>query len=233
MLFTATNMETSSRADATSQAPTTMSTPLSPSSASFSFNARTPSSARHRAFSNLSHVSPKSPLINMDDTGADSPSSPFISLVDQENMPPQAGTAAEKTDDLKLLDDGKATPSARLFSTNVLSPIHTSRMNIHSPSKQPPVAEPQADAASEAERTLRDNEGLTVAIDAMEAEKANATFSDISYYHNANDSVEDQGDGSDVDNTCFSTFSEVPNADMTMFAKLGNRSPTKQLFPSV
>ncbi|KAK0662426.1 hypothetical protein DIS24_g2035 [Lasiodiplodia hormozganensis] len=169
----------------------------------------------------------------MDDTGADSPSSPFISLVDQENMPPRADAAAEKTDDLKLLDEGKATPSARLFSTNILSPIHTSRMNTRSPSKPPPVAEPQADTASEAERTLRDNEGLTVAIDAMEAEKANATFSDISYYHNADDSVEDQGDGSDVDNTCFSTFSEVPNADMTMFAKLGNRSPTKQqLFPS-
>jgi len=32
-----------------------------------------------------------------------------------------------------------------------------------------------------------------------------------------------------LDDTCFSTFSEIPNADMTAFAKLGQRSPTKQL----
>lgn len=30
-----------------------------------------------------------------------------------------------------------------------------------------------------------------------------------------------------IDDTCFSTFSEVPNADMTLFARLGNRSPPK------
>ncbi|KAF2673594.1 hypothetical protein BT63DRAFT_476090 [Microthyrium microscopicum] len=33
----------------------------------------------------------------------------------------------------------------------------------------------------------------------------------------------------DVDDTCFSTFSEVPNMDMTNFAQLGNRSPTKTM----
>lgn len=30
------------------------------------------------------------------------------------------------------------------------------------------------------------------------------------------------------DDTCFSAFSAVPNADMTMFARLGNRSPVRQ-----
>jgi hypothetical protein len=35
----------------------------------------------------------------------------------------------------------------------------------------------------------------------------------------------------DIDDTCFSTFSEVPNTDMTAFARLGqDQSPTKQLF---
>jgi hypothetical protein len=32
-----------------------------------------------------------------------------------------------------------------------------------------------------------------------------------------------------IDDTCFSTFSEVPNTDMTAFARLGQRSPTKQM----
>jgi hypothetical protein len=32
-----------------------------------------------------------------------------------------------------------------------------------------------------------------------------------------------------IDDTCFSTFSEVPNTDMTAFANLGQHSPTKQM----
>jgi hypothetical protein len=38
-------------------------------------------------------------------------------------------------------------------------------------------------------------------------------------------------DDANIDDTCFSTFSEVPNADMTVFARLGQRSPLKQGFP--
>ncbi|KAL0265224.1 hypothetical protein SLS55_001189 [Diplodia seriata] len=174
----------------------------------------------------------------MEDSGVDSPSSPFISIVDQENLPPRADSQTDKTEDLKTIDDEKTAQSVRKASADILSPIKTSRINSRSPSKRPPIAEPQVDAAKyptpvEVEPTLRANEGLTVAIDAMEAEKANATFSDISYYHNANESIDDQEDASDIDNTCFSTFSEIPNADMTMFAKLGNKSPTKQLFANV
>ncbi|OJD39946.1 microtubule protein alp7 [Diplodia corticola] len=218
-----------------------MSTPLSPSSAPFSFNARTPSSARHRAVSNLSQISPKSPLVTMEDSAVDSPSSPFISLVDQENLPPRADSQMDKTGDLKIFDDEKTTQSVRKVSADVLSPIKTSRINSRSPSKRFSVAEPQFDTVRspqaatpiEAEPTLRDNEGLTMAIDAMETEKANATFSDISYYHNPTESIDDQSDADDIDNTCFSTFSEIPNADMTAFAQLGHKSPTKQLFANV
>lgn len=32
-----------------------------------------------------------------------------------------------------------------------------------------------------------------------------------------------------IDDTCFSNFSEVPNTDMTAFARLGQHSPTKQM----
>ncbi|GME63353.1 microtubule protein alp7 [Neofusicoccum parvum] len=216
-----------------------MSTPLSPSASSFSFKSKTPTTARHRAFSNLSHVSPRSPrspLIKMDDTGVDSPSSPFISLVDQENMPPRTDSHNDKTEDLRF-DDEMTAQSVRKMSVDVLSPLKTSRMNSRSPSKRSSVVEPVESSGSpapaapvEVEHTMRENEGLTVAIDAMEQEKMNATFSDISYYQNAHESMDDQDDQDDVDNTCFSTFSEIPNADMTMFAKLGQRSPTKQLF---
>ncbi|KIW08076.1 uncharacterized protein PV09_01014 [Verruconis gallopava] len=33
----------------------------------------------------------------------------------------------------------------------------------------------------------------------------------------------------DLDDTCFSVFSEIPNADMTAFARLGQQSPTKRM----
>ena len=39
------------------------------------------------------------------------------------------------------------------------------------------------------------------------------------------------GDDGDIDNTCFSTFSEVP--DMTQFSKLGQRSPQKGVMENV
>jgi hypothetical protein len=36
-----------------------------------------------------------------------------------------------------------------------------------------------------------------------------------------------------IDDTCFSTFSEVPNVDMTKFARLANQSPSKSGYMSV
>ncbi|KAL8899469.1 MAG: hypothetical protein Q9207_006189 [Kuettlingeria erythrocarpa] len=78
------------------------------------------------------------------------------------------------------------------------------------------------------EDALRENEGLTRTIDIM----------------NGGDSIVDLygGDGADsmaataagypgMDDTCFSTFSAVPNTDMTLFAQVG-QSPTKGSSPA-
>jgi len=40
-------------------------------------------------------------------------------------------------------------------------------------------------------------------------------------------SIDMEEDGN-IDDTCFTAFSEVPNTDMTAFARLGQRSPFKQ-----
>ncbi|KAF2144963.1 uncharacterized protein K452DRAFT_305915 [Aplosporella prunicola CBS 121167] len=213
-----------------------MSTPLSPIP-SASLNAKTPSTA-HRNPGSLSHRgSPKSPLINMDDNDEityddDPPSSPFVSMIDQENvspMKPSVEQCSPLKDVWKFAEKEQTAETPAKTPAEALSPIKTSRKN-RSPSKSSAVEGTPAPS----EPTLRDNEGLTIAIDAMEQDKlADATFGDISYYQPAAetlDVVDEKVEETNVDDTCFSNFSEIPNTDMTMFAKLGNRSPAKQLF---
>ncbi|KAK8226782.1 hypothetical protein HDK77DRAFT_115980 [Phyllosticta capitalensis] len=205
-----------------------MSNPLSPVP-SGSVNQRTPSTARKFNFSTNSRYSPKSPLVNMEGNPepsyAEAPSSPFISLVDQENVPPESRTSeAEKLEDKKQnFDEQTAQASPKI----VLSPLKSSRSRANStftPRKASPAVEASTPPTAPSEPTLRDNEGLTVAIDAMEADKV-SNLGDISFYQPAVSTLEKEEE--DVDNTCFSTFSEVPNTDMTMFAKLGQRTPGK------
>jgi hypothetical protein len=43
------------------------------------------------------------------------------------------------------------------------------------------------------------------------------------------DATDNDDQEENIDDTCFSAFSEIPNADMTRFSQLGQRSPTKQL----
>ncbi|KAF2085017.1 hypothetical protein K490DRAFT_68217 [Saccharata proteae CBS 121410] len=215
------------------------SVPLSPIP-SASLNARTPSTARRVALGSAARNSPKSPLINMDDmsdevTWEDGPSSPFISTVDQENVPP--GGIESKTESRKSsvqIDENTVqlapksssrpppvaqTPSKSSRKNSVVSIIHDGEEAVSSPA-------------------LRDNEGLTKAIEIMQEDGNDPTFGDISYYNQgtnleaeepAEEADEDPMEETNVDDTCFSAFSEVPNADMTQFARLG-RSPTKTLF---
>ncbi|KAI9700871.1 MAG: hypothetical protein M1836_002241 [Candelina mexicana] len=81
--------------------------------------------------------------------------------------------------------------------------------------------------------TLRDNEGLTRAIQSMED---TAEDSVIKYYSQGDDTVMTNIEGRSgfpgMDDTCFSAFSAVPNTDMALFAHIGDegatgRSPTK------
>lgn len=162
---------------------------------------------------------------NPEPSYAEAPSSPFISLVDQENVPPESRTSeAEKLEDKKQnFDEQTAQASPKI----VLSPLKSSRSRANSTftlRKASPAVEASTPPTAPSEPTLRDNEGLTVAIDAMEADKV-SNLGDISFYQPAVSTLEKEEE--DVDNTCFSTFSEVPNTDMTMFAKLGQRTPGK------
>lgn len=100
------------------------------------------------------------------------------------------------------------------------------------PSKRPATSPLKA-------RVLRDNEGLTAAMNFMETHKESPGSVKRQSYQNTDfdldsglDSTDMHPDGPeatslDIDDTCFSTFSEMPGIDMTKFAALRN-SPTKQ-----
>lgn len=58
-------------------------------------------------------------------------------------------------------------------------------------------------------------------------ERHNEEMSTVAHHHSEESSQADEANDT-MDDTCFSTFSAVPNVDMTMFAKLG-QSPTKRI----
>jgi hypothetical protein len=58
-------------------------------------------------------------------------------------------------------------------------------------------------------------------------ERHNEEMSTVAHHHSEERSHPDEANDT-MDDTCFSTFSAVPNVDMTMFAKLG-QSPTKRI----
>ena len=119
-----------------------------------------------------------------------------------------------------------------IFSANNDLPTQPSSTR-QSPQKQSPARRGHHIPLNE--EALRDNEGLTRAIQSMEE---TAEDSVIKYYSHEEDTVmtsfEGKSEFAGMDDTCFSTFSVVPNADVTLFAGMGNhgiagRSPTKSL----
>ncbi|KAL1800592.1 hypothetical protein ACET3X_000934 [Alternaria dauci] len=118
-------------------------------------------------------------------------------------------------------------------------PTHTHQRQISvTPSKRP--------ASSHQESALRDNEGLTTAMKFMEEsnsrnretprkQTARNDKYDIDLSMDNTDFNPDGPDGPDatsldVDDTCFSNFSEMPGIDMTKFAGL-KKSPAKSEMP--
>lgn len=81
------------------------------------------------------------------------------------------------------------------------------------------------------EENVRRNRNLADTAEATVNTHKQAIFDESEFLDSTALNVNEE---TNIDDTCFSTFSEVPNADMTVFAKLGQRSPTKQLsFDSV
>jgi len=86
------------------------------------------------------------------------------------------------------------------------------------------------------EHALRENEGLTRAVHVLEGDQAmeDNTIKTNGAYAVNDDAVSNIGGApgyAGMDDTAFSAFSAVPNADMTRFARLG-QSPTKNTFGS-
>ncbi|EOA82952.1 uncharacterized protein SETTUDRAFT_141352 [Exserohilum turcica Et28A] len=86
-------------------------------------------------------------------------------------------------------------------------------------------------------RELRDNEGLTAAMNFMETHREHHENLDRSSFQDHDFDLDTGLDGtdmhpdgpdatSDIDDTCFSTFSEMPGIDMTKFASL-RQSPSR------
>ena len=124
-------------------------------------------------------------------------------------------------------DSPSGPPSSPFVANPGSSPV-----KLSTPSKRP---SPQKRAMEEyqprqlTEGALRENEGLSRAVRTMEDD------STITTYHTLNDDTMSNVGGpagyAGMDDTAFSAFSAVPNADMTRFAQLG-QSPIKDTFDS-
>lgn len=78
------------------------------------------------------------------------------------------------------------------------------------------------------EDALRENEGLTRAVDVM---NGGDSIVDLYTGHDAASLVGTAAGYPGMDDTCFSTFSAVPNTDMTLFAQ-AEQSPTRSASPA-
>ena len=133
--------------------------------------------------------------------------------VDTENMP---------------FDSPGGPPSSPFIADPESSPVKAaSPSKCSSPQKRPLEDYQPRQLTKDA---LRENEGLTRVVRSIEDETTTTT------YHTLNDdtmsSVAGPGGYAGMDDTAFSAFSAVPNADMTRFAQLG-RLPTKNGFGSL
>ncbi|KAI4915209.1 uncharacterized protein J4E92_009487 [Alternaria infectoria] len=128
-------------------------------------------------------------------------------------------------------------------SSRVPSPETVQRKPTHTHQRQTSVTPSKRPASSHQESPLRDNEGLTTAMKFMEdsnfktretprkrTSRGHEFEIDLSM-----DNTDFNPDGPeptslDIDDTCFSNFSEMPGIDMTKFASL-KQSPTKSGMP--
>lgn len=116
------------------------------------------------------------------------------------------------------------------ISSDGVEGVHSpKKYRNHSKSRSPRKAERDPSLPVPlTEDALRENEGLTRAMDVM-----NGGDSIVDLY-SGHDAVSVAGTAAGypgMDDTCFSTFSAVPNTDMTLFAQMG-QSPAKSISPA-
>ncbi len=120
-------------------------------------------------------------------------------------------------------------PPSSPFVENVASPpvkLPKSPTKQRSPQEAPSEVYQHVELTEDA---LRENEGLTRAVQVMEDEEPKTN--DYGVDHDTVSNIGGAPGYAGMDDTAFSAFSAVPNADMTRFARLG-QSPTKNLFAS-
>lgn len=184
------------------------------------------------------------------DSSDNPPSSPFVANISDhtenlENISPsklsrltsKSPVEREHTSPLKMLKS-RTAPTPQKVSEPVSKPIRSPRQlsspekrfpvkSFTSPEKRPAVVEKTLSI----EDVLRDNEGLTKAIEILEDCDSDSTHEEHTSDEtltSLNRSGEDHHNMDDTMFSTFSTFSAVP--DMTMFAKIGH-SPTKYTGP--
>ncbi|KAL9578796.1 MAG: hypothetical protein Q9212_005489 [Teloschistes hypoglaucus] len=132
----------------------------------------------------------------------------------------------EETENLRSEAQFELKPSVEIRQSPTKTPTKTQSPSKHrSPRK---MDQEPAPSVALTEDALRENEGLTRAMDLM-----NGGDSILDLY-TGRDGASMVGEGAGypgMDDTCFSTFSAVPNTDMTLFAQTG-QSPAKSSSPA-
>ncbi|KAJ9649548.1 hypothetical protein H2199_000324 [Coniosporium tulheliwenetii] len=173
---------------------------------------------------------------------------------------PGTGNLPQHAKDLNTLNDESATEGSSDAGSVYTPPESEPEVPASSPTERPMQMPSPAKRPASNSQDLRDNEGLTITMTRMEQEshvspkkqsraaspsvdcKEDLTTTTVVMGQQQNDCVSgndeldyDQdittltADDTNIDDTCFSNFSAVP--DMTLFAKLGARSPTKTFIP--
>jgi hypothetical protein len=161
----------------------------------------------------------------------------------KKNKSPIKETATERPGSAMSSHSRKSLSPSK--SSRVPSPETVQRKPMHTHQRQISVTPSKRPASSHQEPSLRDNEGLTTAMKFMEetnSKNRETPRKQISRYHDyeidlSMDNTDFNPDGpeatsGDIDDTCFSNFSEMPGIDMTKFASL-KQSPAKNAMPDV
>lgn len=190
-------------------------------------------------------LSPAKPLL--DDTEDMSFRTSYENLNSPKKSSPVKQTAMDHPESAMSDGSRKASPSktSRTASVEPAQRFSDSIRSNNSAKDMSPVKRP---SSSHHEPELRENQGLTVAMEFMEETRSeihetSSTYQSINAAPDMDDfsrldDTEFNPDGPeatsvDIDDTCFSAFSEMPNLDMTKFAFM-RKSPTKNgLFDQV
>jgi hypothetical protein len=161
----------------------------------------------------------------------------------KKNISPVKETSVDRPGSAMSSNSRKSQSPSK--SSRVPSPETAQRKPTHTHQRQISVTPSKRPASSHQEPALRDNEGLTTAMKFMEESNSRnretprkQTSRDCEYEIDLSmDNTDFNPDGPevtslDVDDTCFSNFSEMPGIDMTKFAGL-KQSPTKKEMPDV